>query len=60
MTKASVQDQPLDDPRPTPPRHPDLADCCHSGCSPCIFDLYDDALERYWDALDAWEARHRP
>jgi hypothetical protein len=37
---------------PRPPDKPDPSDCCNSGCSPCILDLYDDALER-------WEARIR-
>jgi hypothetical protein len=36
---------------------PDLDDCCHSGCNPCVFDLYDDALERYRTALAEWQAR---
>ncbi|WP_114811784.1 oxidoreductase-like domain-containing protein [Paraburkholderia kururiensis] len=35
-------------------------DCCRSGCSPCVFDLYDEACERYRAALAAWEARHAP
>jgi hypothetical protein len=37
---------------------PELEDCCHSGCDPCIFDLYDEALERYRTALAEWQARH--
>jgi hypothetical protein len=45
------------DPRPQPPVEPDLEDCCRSGCVPCVFDLYADALERYELALAAWEAR---
>jgi hypothetical protein len=52
-----AQDNPLDDPPPVPPVRPGLDDCCHSGCSPCVFDLYDDALERYHVALAAWQAR---
>ena len=48
---------PSDDPQPQPPVQPDLDDCCHSGCSPCIFDLYDDALERYKTALAEWQTR---
>ncbi|MFM0499978.1 oxidoreductase-like domain-containing protein [Paraburkholderia caffeinilytica] len=48
---------PDDDPQPMPPVQPDLDDCCHSGCNPCIFDLYDEALERYQSALTAWQAR---
>ncbi|KVN20460.1 oxidoreductase-like domain-containing protein [Burkholderia stagnalis] len=46
-----------DDLRPTPPQQPELEDCCNSGCSPCVFDLYDEALARYREALVAWEAR---
>lgn len=34
----------------TPPVEPELEDCCRSGCCPCVFDLYAEALERY----DAW------
>lgn len=44
--------------RPEPPVAPELEDCCRSGCTPCIFDLYEDALERYRRALAAWEAAH--
>lgn len=46
-----------DDPRPAPPERPDNDACCHSGCDPCIFDLYDEALERWRADLAAWEAR---
>ena len=37
------------DPRaaPRPPSKPDPESCCNRGCSPCIFDYYDDALERW-------------
>jgi hypothetical protein len=31
---------------PAPPYKPDDAECCHRGCSPCIFDYYADAMER--------------
>ncbi|HEY1226984.1 MAG TPA: oxidoreductase-like domain-containing protein [Ramlibacter sp.] len=37
-----------------PPVEPDLEDCCRSGCCPCVFDLYAEALERY----EAWLAAH--
>jgi hypothetical protein len=47
-----------DDPRPQPPMRPTDDDCCRGGCTPCVFDLYDEASERYRAALAAWEARH--
>lgn len=42
--------------RPEPPVQPDLEDCCRSGCVPCVFDLYEEALARYEKALAAYEA----
>ena len=45
-------------PRPQPPVQPDLEDCCRSGCSPCVFDLYEEALARYEEALARYEAAH--
>jgi hypothetical protein len=47
-----------DDPRPTPPEQPDPAECCQSGCDPCVFDVYQDEVTRYRARLAAWEARH--
>ncbi|MCA1245171.1 oxidoreductase-like domain-containing protein [Massilia sp. MS-15] len=46
--------------RPVPPLAPELEDCCRSGCVPCVFDLYEDALARYQEALAAWEAAQPP
>jgi Oxidoreductase-like protein, N-terminal len=46
-----------DDPRPVPPVRPDREDCCNSSCSPCIFDVYDDAVDRYRSDVLAWEER---
>jgi hypothetical protein len=46
------------DPLPTRPVEPDAADCCGEGCVPCVFDIYEQALERYQVALAAWHARH--
>lgn len=53
----SLPPRPDDDPRPQPPECPDNDDCCHSGCDPCIFDLYDEEFGRYRAALAAWQAR---
>ncbi|WP_243849266.1 oxidoreductase-like domain-containing protein [Paraburkholderia rhizosphaerae] len=41
-----------------PPIRPSADDCCRSGCDPCVFDLYNEALERYHVALAEWETRH--
>ncbi|MGH8600275.1 MAG: oxidoreductase-like domain-containing protein [Burkholderiales bacterium] len=47
-----------DDPRPEPPLPPAPDECCGSGCNPCVFDLYEEALERYRVRLEAWMQRH--
>lgn len=46
------------DPPPTPPVEPDAGDCCGEGCVPCIFDIYETALQRYRDELAQWRLRH--
>jgi hypothetical protein len=46
------------DPRPLPPKEPELEDCCGTGCVMCVFDVYQIALENYETALAAWLARH--
>jgi hypothetical protein len=58
VPKPSPAQAVVDDPRPEPPQQPGLDDCCRSGCEPCVFDLYEDALDRYRVALAAWELRH--
>jgi hypothetical protein len=37
---------------PDPPLRPEPCECCNRGCCPCIFDYYEDALER-WKTLVA-------
>ena len=50
---------PIDsDPRPVPPREPGMDECCKSGCEPCVFDRYYDALERHQKTLEDWLKRH--
>ena len=48
-----------DDPEPRPPERPESGDCCGGGCERCVFDLYDQALERYQRDLLAWRQRNR-
>lgn len=45
------------DPEPTPPQPPEAGDCCGSGCVMCVFDYYDEQLQRYEQALAAWKLR---
>ncbi|WP_183423171.1 oxidoreductase-like domain-containing protein [Luteibacter sp. Sphag1AF] len=47
-----------DDPKPLPPPEPDPEDCCGEGCVRCIYDVYDDAVERYRARLSEWQSRH--
>jgi len=51
-----------DDPEPVAPQAPDPRDCCHSGCTWCVDDMYQEALEQYRAAHQAWTARqeHNP
>ena len=46
------------DPKPTPAQAPAPGDCCGSGCTFCVEDMYQDELERYQAALKAWLLRH--
>jgi hypothetical protein len=48
----------LPDPPPQPPAEPDPADCCGEGCVRCVYDVYEEALERYRAELASWQARH--
>ena len=46
-----------DDPPPQAPAPPDADACCGSGCERCVFDLYQDARERYLEAMRQWQDR---
>lgn len=54
----STPDRPDPDPRPVPPEAPLPSDCCESGCDPCVYDLYSEALQYYREQLALWQARH--
>jgi Oxidoreductase-like protein, N-terminal len=41
--------------KPTPPREPAMEECCGKGCTPCVFDVYAEAIERYRAELEAFE-----
>lgn len=43
---------------PLEPIRPANDECCNSGCSRCIFDVYEEALERYRAELAAWNKEH--
>lgn len=46
------------DPPPQPPAEPDPAECCGEGCLRCVWDIHDEAMERYRERLAAWKERH--
>ena len=37
------------------PMEPDPEDCCGTGCEPCVFTTYDDAIIRYEDNKEELE-----
>lgn len=43
---------------PQAPAPPEPGDCCNSGCTYCVDDLYQDELDRYRAALKAWNERN--
>lgn len=42
---------------PTPPIEPEADDCCGSGCVRCVFDIHEEATDRYREALAIWRKR---
>ncbi|MYN43977.1 oxidoreductase-like protein [Pseudoduganella sp. FT93W] len=45
------------DPEPEAPQPPAPGDCCHSGCTFCVEDMYQGELDRYRVALKEWQER---
>jgi hypothetical protein len=41
--------------KPRKPAEPDPSDCCGSGCPRCIFDIHEEAMQRYRAALAEWK-----
>jgi hypothetical protein len=50
---ADYDPTPQPDLPPQPPDKPSPSDCCGGGCARCVFDVYEDALERYERQLAA-------
>jgi len=46
------------DPPPSAPEPPLPSDCCGGGCERCVYDLHEEALARYREALAQWRQRH--
>ena len=49
-----------DDHKPEPPEPPEPADCCGGGCERCVYDLHEEAMDRWREALRRWQAQHAP
>lgn len=45
------------DPPPEAPVRPGDDECCNSGCTYCILDMYQEQRLAYEEKLRAWQAR---
>lgn len=43
---------------PEPPTRPLDSECCGNGCTPCVFDIYDEEMEQ-WQKLCAMSCEER-
>jgi len=41
---------------PQEPREPASDECCMSGCAVCVYDLYDESMDAYLDAVQAFSS----
>ena len=48
----SSPDQPAEHGLPPRPVPPEPGDCCGGGCARCVFDVYDEMLERWQRQVD--------
>ena len=55
---SGAEPPPARDPRPQPPSAPQPGDCCGGGCTLCVYDLHEQALEHYQRQRAAWLLRH--
>lgn len=39
---------------PPRPKSPELGDCCGSGCTPCVYDIYYKQLEEWENLRDSF------
>lgn len=44
---------------PVKPEPPSPDECCGNGCSPCVFDIYSDAYDKYERELFEYEKRKK-
>ncbi len=44
---------------PPKPEPPNPQDCCESGCTLCVYTVYDEELQRWREAVRAAEAAAR-
>ena len=49
---------PTPDPRPQKPEAPLPAECCESGCEVCVWDVYNDQMLAWREAMARWRQRH--
>lgn len=45
------------DPKPMKPEEPKPGECCGEGCRVCVWDLYQERLDKYKTDLITWEER---
>lgn len=44
--------------QPEPPEPPSDNECCGNGCDPCVWTVYQTAMNDYRQALARWQQRY--